>query len=523
MAGGKQTPRQKMIGMMYLVLTAMLALNVSAEVLEAFVLVDKGLNQTLKSFSSKNEDYYNLIKSAENNNPTKAAKWRQKADIVRAKSAEFCKYIEDIKRKIVETCDGKDAAALTPEGIDGHEVQGKSDTSVPANILLGPSENGEAYTLKKKLEQYKKDLLALIGPDEKFGPTLTIENILDTKDPKVTKDGTNRTWETSRFEGVPLISTLPLLSKFQVDVLNCEAIMLDYFFKQIDAADVRVNMFEPVLIPESSSVLKGEKFKATLMLAAYDKTQQPLMSINGRSLPVVDGKAIFEEPATMLGERTLKCQIVVTGPDGTKTPYPQDFKYQVVQPMFTVSPTKMNVLYRGIDNPMELSVSGVPSERVEVKISNASYRRSANGYLVNPQDGRVCEVNVWVKNNGVSKLMGSSSFRVKPLPAPIPKVDGASGKFISKSALMSSLGIRAEMPQDFDFDLRYTIRSFTIASRNSEGYDVNLSSGNASFTDEQKRAFASMKAGNRLTITDVKAVGPDGKVVELQDLVYKIR
>ena len=96
MAGGKQTPRQKMIGVMYLVLTAMLALNVSAEVLEAFVLVDKGLNQTLKSFSSKNEDYYNLIKSAENNNPTKAAKWRQKADIVRAKSAEFCKYIEDI-------------------------------------------------------------------------------------------------------------------------------------------------------------------------------------------------------------------------------------------------------------------------------------------------------------------------------------------------------------------------------------------------------------------------------------------
>jgi len=88
---------------------------------------------------------------------------------------------------------------------------------------------------------------------------------------------------------------------------------------------------------------------------------------------------------------------------------------------------------------------------------------------------------------------------------------------------MSSLGIRAEMPQDFDFDLRYTIRSFTIASRNSEGYDVNLSSGNASFTDEQKRAFTSMKAGNRLTITDVKAVGPDGKVVELQDLVYKIR
>lgn len=523
MAGGKQTPRQKMIGMMYLVLTAMLALNVSAEVLDAFVLVDKGLNQTLKSFSSKNEDYYGLIKSAEANNPEKATKWREKADVVKAKALELYKYIESVKEKIVKTSDGDDAEALTKEGIDGHKVKGKSDTSVPANILLGPSANGEAYVLKKKLVQFRSDLVALVGPDDKFGPSETIKRLLNTDDPPRTGEGENRTWETSQFEGIPLISTLPLLSKFQVDVLNCEAIMLDYFFKQIDAADVRVNMFDVVLVPEASTIMKGETFKANLMLAAYDKTQQPEMRINGATIKVVEGKGVFEAPGSVLGEKELNAEILVKGPDGKVTPYKNTFKYQVIQPMFTASPSKMNVMYRGIDNPLELSVSGVPSEKVEVRISNAEYHKGKDGYVVKPLEGRTCEVTVWAQLNGTKKMMGSSSFRVKQLPPPVPRLDGATSRTISRSVLTSALGLRAEMPQDFDFDLRYSIRSFVINGKNSDGYDVSEASNSSSITDAQRRILNSVRAGGRVVISDIRASGPDGKLIELQDLVYKIR
>lgn len=523
MAGGKQTPRQKMIAMMYLVLTAMLALNVSAEVLEAFVLVDNGLNQTLKSFNTKNEDYYALIKSAENNNPEKATKWREKADIVKEKSQELFTYIENVKVKIVETSDGKEAEAITKDGIDGHKVKSKSDTSVPANILIGPNANGEAYILREKIAKFREELVALIGNSDKFGPTESIKRILNTENPPMTADGTHRTWETSKFEGIPLISALPLLSKFQVDVLNCEAIMLDYFFKQIDAADVRVNMFDVVLVPESSTILKGEKFKATLMLAAYDKTQQPVMKINGATIDVKEGKGIFEALGTTLGERELNCEIDVKGPDGVVTPYKQTFKYQVIQPMFTASPSKMNVLYRGIENPMELSVSGVPTEKVEVRITNAEYRKINGGFIVKPLEGRTCEVSVYTNLNGTKKLMGSSTFRVKQLPPPIPRLDGATSKTISKSVLMSSLGIRAEMPQDFDFDLKYSVKSFVVAGKNSEGYDINEGSNSAGFTERQRAIINSVRSGSRLMITDIKAAGPDGKLIDLQDLVYKIR
>ena len=524
MAGGKQTPRQKMIGMMYLVLTAMLALNVSAEVLNAFVLVDEGLSQTLKSFKTKNEDYYHLIDAANSNTPEKARKWKEKSDVVKKRSVELIKYIEDLKVELVKAADGDDSPAITTTGIDGNLVNSKGETTKPASILIGPTEKGRAFELKKQIEKYRTELLALVENKEKF-PVLvnTISRILDTEDPPRNVEGERKTWEHARFGEIPLISALPLLSKIQVDVMNCEAILLDHFFKQIDAQDVRVNAFEVVVVPESSTILKGEKFKAQIMLAAYDKTQLPIITVNGVGKKVEDGKGIYEELGNSLGEKTLKCQVSVKGPDGVMQKYEKEYKYQVIQPMFTVSPTKMNVLYRGVDNPVELSVSGVPSESISVKISNSSFRKINGGYLVEPGAGKECVVSVYAKIGGGEKLMGSSTFRVKQLPPPIPRADGASGKTISKASLMSSLGIRAEMPQDFDFDLKYNVRSFVVTGRNREGYEQSESSSSAAFTDRQKAIFANTTSGSRVFITDIKASGPDGRVVELQDLVYKIR
>lgn len=524
MAGGKQTPRQKMIGMMYLVLTAMLALNVSAEVLEAFVLVDNGLNQTLKSFRSKNDDYYSLIDAAERNNPEKAKKWKVKSEVIKTKADEMIKYIESIKVELVNTADGKDAPAITSTGIDGHLVKAKDQTTVPANILIGPTEKGKAYELKKKIEQFRGEIIGLVDDKDRF-PVLvqTINRILDTQDPPRNIEGERKTWEHSRFGDVPLISTLPLLSKIQVDVLNCEALLLDHFFKQIDAQDVRVNAFDVVIVPEASTILKGEKFKASVMLAAYDKTQLPSISVNGASCKIEDGKGIYEAIGNTLGEKSLKCQVIVKGPDGTPQKYEKEYKYQVIQPMFTVSPTKMNVLYRGIDNPVELSVSGIPNENVLVEVSNASYRKAGGVYMVEPGAGRECEVRVFAKIGATKKLMGTSSFRVKQLPPPIPRLDGANGKTISKGTLMSSLGIRAEMPQDFDFDLKYNVRSYVVTGRNKDGYENSEISNGASFSDRQKAILANVSAGGRIFITEIKAAGPDGRIVELQDLVYKIR
>lgn len=524
MGHGKETPRQKMIGMMYLVLTAMLALNVSSQVLDAFVLVDNGLNQTLKSFRTKNDDYYSLIDAAERNNPEKAQAWKKKSLVVKSVSVELYKFVEGVKVELVKAADGPDAEAVSSTGVDGKLVKSKDQTTVPANILLGPNENGKAYELKKKIEKYRSQLISLIDEPSRF-PVLvqTINRILDTQNPPITTDGERKTWEYSRFGEVPLISTLPLLSKIQVDVLNCEALMLDHFFKQIDAGDVRVNAFDVVIVPEASTVIKGEKFKANVMLAAYDKTQVPVITVNGANQKVEDGKGIYEALGSALGEKTLKCQVIVKGPDGTPQKYEKEFKYQVIQPMFTVSPSKMNVLYRGIENPVELSVSGVANENVLVDISNSTERKVGGVYMVKPGDGRECEVKVFANIGGSKKLMGISKFRVKQLPPPVPRADGASGKTITKGSLMSSLGIRAEMPQDFDFDLKYGIRSFVVTGRNREGYEQSESSSNAAFTDRQKSIFANVSSGGRVFITDIRAVGPDGKVIELQDLVYKIR
>jgi hypothetical protein len=160
---------------------------------------------------------------------------------------------------------------------------------------------------------------------------------------------------------------------------------------------------------------------------------------------------------------------------------------------------------------------------VVVEITNASIRKAGGVFMVTPGGGRECEVRVFAKIGGTKKLMGTSSFRVKQLPPPTPRLDGANTKTISRSTLMSSLGIRAEMPQDFDFDLKYTVRSFVITGRSRDGYDQSESSNSAAFTSSQKSILANVSSGQRVFISEIKAVGPDGKVVELNDLVYKIR
>jgi gliding motility-associated protein GldM len=514
MAGGRLTPRQKMINMMYLVLTALLAMNVSVEVLDAFVLINKSLKQSIETTRIKNKAELSNFARAAAENPEKVRPWQTKAEDVHARAEELYTYIQQLKVQIVKASDGENAKALEEDGLsfDSWAIEGKDNTDVASRILLGDG-NGEAYTIRKKITEYKEFLLGMASGNSMV--TESIHNLLQTENPPEASDGMRRTWET-QFESTPLISAISLLSKFQLDILNCESEILNHLSGQIDASDFKFSNIDVAVIPASNYVLRGTEYSAEIFLAAYDPTARPTLQIGGRTYQANEtGKITYKYQAQTVGPVNLRGAIEFTGPEG-KTTRPVTIQFQVAEPNVVVSPTKMNVVYRGIENPISISLSGVPPEKLQPTVTNGTITRGTNEFILIPGNSNICTVSVAYDG----KDMGGMSFRVKNLPIPTPRLEGITSKTATKGDLMASQGIFAEM-KDFDFDLKYRVTSFTV-SATIQGYLEEKNANSQLFTEEQKQLFNRVRSGQLVAFTNIIARGPNGDV-ELQDLTVKVR
>lgn len=544
MAGGKETPRQKMIGMMYLVLTAMLALNVSATVLDAFVLVDNGLSQTTKSFSIKNERLYNQMESAYTVNPTKVEPWKNITDEIRIKTAEIIDYIQDLKILTIETAEKKKAAALINENkeIDTKNISGKGDTNTSGRLFLTAEGGGKATELKQKIITYREYMQSHLNPETAEQLYNSISNILNTDDPPPSPSGAPHTWESTRFDHVPLVAVFPQLTKVQLDILNVEAEVVGYLLQQVDAGDFKVNKLDAIVIPKSNYIIQGNEFTADIFLAASDTTQVPRIYI-GRyesyltdqgiedyrmvgsytELPVVGGKGIYTQKATGLGMSRWSGLLEVTAPDGSKLKRPFDHEYEVARPPVVISPTKMNVFYRAVDNPVDISISGISADKISATIDGGgSIKRVGGTFIVNPGRGDKCNITVFADVDGSRRNMGTVPFRIREVPDPFAQVRNITGRTVNKNELAAALVLEAKMPEWFEFELSFTIRSFTVLATVG-GVTRPATSNNQLITDEQRRLFENLRSGSNVIITDIKAVGPTGNVRDLNDIVYKIR
>lgn len=541
MGHGKETPRQKMIGMMYLVYTSMLAMNVSADLLNAFVLVDSGLSQTTHNYATKNAQTYAEFTQAEMLNPGKVKPWREKAEAVHTQSQELYSFIKDLKYNLVKTSDGEKSPALMPNGdVDGMLVETKTNTDVPGLVLI---EQGNGAELRKKVASYRDAILNLIDKERDSALYGTINGMLNTDDPPATNDGIQHTWESYRFEHIPLVAVLPQLTKVQVDVLNAEADVMSYLMSRIDAGDFKFNRLEAVVIPSSDYVMRGETFSAQVFMAASDTTQRPTIYIGAYdsvrnektgewnysmrggydTVPVSDGgRGMYRRVAASTGRVSWGGLVEFAGPQGDKIRLPFKHSYTVSEASVAVSPTKMNVFYLGVDNPVDISASGVPLDQIKVSVSDGTITRSGNGYLakVTGRPGAVVKVTV----SAGGKVMGVKDFRVKKVPDPLPSLFGVSpdAMMLRKSQLTSSQGVVAAMPEDFDFDMKFTVLGFTVGAVVG-GYLTEQVSTGPQFTDRQKQLMQNLTAGMQLTITNIRVKGPDGVVRTLQPKVYKIQ
>lgn len=528
-----ETPRQKMINMMYIVLTAMLALNVAAEVLEAFRLVDSSLIHTLTAVEMKNEQVYSSFEQAYIENPTKVQEWKDKADLVRKNTTEMINYISRLKEEVVRYSGSELVNADNPYDPtrfyfitldnDTLEIKKEDDLNGPSELMIT---QGKGLEFKEKIIAFRNELIAnLTEDDSELKETILRE--LETPDPKVNikEADETKTWESQYFENKPLAAILTVLSKMQIDVKNSEANMINYLYAQIDAGSFKFNSLGAKVIAKSNLVFQGETYEAEVFLAAEDTTQQPIIIINGKEAEVVDGKAIYRVSATEPGVFKWSGLIKYKTPAGIYQSYQFEQPYQVTKPSVTMSATKMNVFYKGLDNPFDIGGGGIPKEDLEVEMTNGKITKSGNSFLIRPTEldelGRRTKVSVYSNIGGSRKLVGTSEWRVKPVPPPVAQVNQQSGGEIRKEILEIQDGVLAVLV-DFDFNYKYKVKEFELQTTEG-GYTTIKKSNSERFTDDQKALLKRVKPQSLVYIGNIKAVGDDGTVVDLNPISFKIR
>ncbi|WP_421920969.1 gliding motility protein GldM [Marinifilum sp.] len=514
----KETPRQRMIGMMYLFLTAMLAINVSDEVLDAFTIIDDGLNKTTTTFEEKNQITYNAFKTAYDVNPTKVQLSYDNSEKVRKSSNELFSMIDSLKHKIVKKADGDE---YDPEL---KTIKKKDNLDIPAEVMIV---GGHGKKLKETIVEYRELLLGLVNENDTALIHSIKSNLNTDKPSKSKKSDPNHSWESQQFSNTPLIGAVTLLSKIQSDIRNTEADIINYLFNQIEAESFKFNDLRAEVYAKSSYILKGDTYEAKVFLAAVDTTQDPTVIVNdyGRLSKFDDkGRGIYRVPANEVGVKKWAGLLTFQTPSGGTVERRFKSEYIVAEPNVVVSPTKMNVFYVGVDNPVSVSAPGFTSDRIKASISNGNGRlvkRSDDEYIAKPEIvGRTAKVLVEAKFDDEWRPLRTVDFRVKPIPDPVAKIADKNGGRIKKNLLLAQSGVDAVM-DNFDFDLEFKITGFTVSTI-QKGFTVDEESRSDTFTDEQMRLLRNLRRNNKVYIEDIRAVGPDGVTRNLPAIVFRI-
>ena len=514
MAGNNQrlSPRQKMINLMYIVLTAMLALNVSSDVLDGFVQVEDGLARTNENVTRRNTAILGQLRAFTEQNPEKGQQWLDMGIKVRDFADQMYSLVDSLKYQIVVEADGDDA--------DVTDIQRRDDLESAAVVMLNPATHRGEH-LRGAVDAYRSFITSLVSDTVKRA---AIEETLSTAPASRPGIGVPQTWEESKFENQPVVAAVTLLTKLQNDIRYAEGEALSTLLANVDAGDVRVNELNAFVIPQSRLVMRGSKYSANIVLAAVDTTARPTIYVNGNQL--ANDRGLYELATGSTGNFDYSGYLEVSHGDGTTTRHPFASSYTVMEPTATVSATMMNVLYAGIDNPISISVPGVASNAVTASMTNCSLVKSGDGWVAKPAKvGDNAVITVTANMDGSTQTVNTTTFRVRKLPDPVAFISYAGtngtperykgGRPIAKAQLMASKGIDAAIDDDM-LNIDFKVLSFETVFFDSMGNAIpEVSSGNA-FSSRQLEQFKRLQRGKRFYISRIKAIGPDGVERTLQ-------
>jgi gliding motility-associated protein GldM len=518
MAGYKETPRQKMIGMMYLVLTALLALNVSVEILNAFMVVNDSMETTNKTFSGKTSDYYTRFESAFTKDPVKVGPYWEKAKEARKLSDELKTYLTTVKYEAVAASERIpiDSAKVRPLYL----MKSKDKYNETTKYFIGKPEDGssgKAKEMRDKIVKYKEDLLNLVDPADRAN----IKIGLDMEGPFYNSSRKQLNWQMYNFYHTILAANVTILNKLVNEVQNAELDVITLLKSKIGESDFKIDNVGATVVPKSQYVFQGENYEAEVFVTAMDSKQSFTANIGGMRTSV-DGVIKVSLPASSPGPKIVTGTVNVKKPDGTIEAAPVKFEYIVAPPSLSVSATQMNVFYIGVDNPVSISAGGVSPDQISATISNGTIARSGNAWVVRPTTRGKAMVTVNAKLGDRMKGMGSVEYRVKDVPDPVAFIANSNGGVVNRDNLLAAGGIIPRMPADFEFNLNFVITSFKFSGI-SKGDVVDIPGNGNTLTNQMREFIKGVRRGQKVFFEDIYAKGPDGKNRKLNSIVITIQ
>ena len=514
-------PRQKMINMMYLVLTALLALNVSAEILTAFRTVNNSITNANGVIDSKNGSVYSsfdeLIKDPKT--AEKAKLWQPYAMQAKALSEDANKYILNLKQEL------KQVSGLKIK--EGQEDFKEDELEASTALLV---EEGKGKELFNKLSEFKTRMLNTLDPS-KFSDPIIKKSVaqkradleknfpLDLRTPSSQAGNVPKDWSATYFHMTPTIASLTILSKFQNDIKSSEAEVVDYFLSQVGSVKVVFDEFQPLIGTNATYLMPGDDLEITAGIGAYSKAATPTITIAGSTSPLTEGKAIYKTKVSGAGEKSVAVNIRYTKPDGTTGTLDRVIKYNVGVPSgASVFLEKMNVLYMGVDNPMTISAGSSGLEKMNVSLSGGGTVKSAGGgrFVIRPDKQGPATINVSVEGKNTPFPM-----RVKRLPDPQAMVGANKGGPISAALFKATQGLFAKL--DSDFDVQFQVISYNVGANGGSFQTYQTSSNDgARWTGNAAGIINKATPGSSIFFDQIKVKGPDG-VREIPPIIFQLK
>lgn len=508
-------PRQLMINLMYLVLTALLALNVSAEVMNAFFTINKGITNSNAIVENTNQTIFRNIQrqvDAYNNEQNQA--YLKQAEDAKKASDELVTYIEEMKNELFEKAGG-------PSDKDPDKPKREKDKDVTTRYLVGlENQRGAGYDLMDRIIATRENLLELVGNDQGVASSIPLKI-----DEEAIEKAKKKDWVYYNFQQMPVAAVFPILTKIQNDAKASATSVLNHLLGKVAGEEIKFDAFEPVISATKGYVIRGEKYEADVFLSAYStsNSDNTRIYVNGSALPVENGKASYSTSTSQIGTKKYKVRIEVSNPlTGEVKPYEKEFEYEVGERSVTVSADKMNVFYIGVDNPISVSAAGISSNELKVGISGGggSITKVGSANFMVRVDTPTDDCRINVSGGGLSD---SKLFRVKRIPDPVARLGNKEDGSMGNGEFKAQPGLIAWL-DNFDFDAKCDIQGFKLVRVPKRQDPIEVLNSGGRYSSDSQRIVEQAKPGDTYYFFDVKARCPGDKAGrKINSLVFNIK
>jgi gliding motility-associated protein GldM len=508
MAEKKDSPRELYLTIVYLSIFGLYVLNTPKSLLDSFQKMRVTLDDA-RSF--KNTNVQGLFASFEADKLKKEPE-RSQPIYERAKKAEVItnnlnNYLENLRSELVVAGGG-----INPKSND---VKQNGDTDISPRLMISL---GKGKALKEKLNAAQQELTALLDVDQQKKVGINLSPISSQK------GLVKKNWEQTNFgDGIPLTAALTNIARLQAEVASTQDEIIKNILGSVDKAVVNLDQFSAVAVAPSSYLIQGQPYKAEVFLTAYDSKSNPSILVNGSSVSVSNGKGTYVGNTSTEGVHSWVGTVRVRQTDGSYKEYrTAEQKYQVAKPSAVVSPKKMNVLYVGVPNPIEVSAPGIPKDKIKVSITGGSISGSNGNYSAIVNSPGTVKINVSAEvSPGKTQTLSASEFRVKRIPDPKAKFAGKSGGTLNAAVVRDQDYISVAL-ENFDFDAKFSLQRYNVIVAKPRADAITAVGNGSTLSASVKAALASVTPGSTVIFTDIIAVGPDGVQRSLDPIAIRV-